>query len=107
LGQGDGDLTNRLPMYSKNEIGQLIRWFNEFISNQMNMIKRVKNSLKASKKTVKTVSSSNEKIHRSMQTIENMVKTLSSIGEKSSKEALELVVYINKQTQKLSKVIEG
>lgn len=77
IADGEGDLTNRVNIQSTNEIGQLIRWFNKFISNQMNMIKQVKDSLKASKKTVKTVSSSNEKIQHSMQTIESTVKTLS------------------------------
>lgn len=77
IAEGEGDLTNRVTIHSTNEIGQLIRWFNKFISNQMNMIKRVKNSLKASKRTVKTVSSSNQKIQQSMQTIETTVKTLS------------------------------
>lgn len=78
IAEGEGDLTKRLPMDSTNEIGQLIRWFNKFISNQMNMIIRVKNSLKASQKTVTTVSNSNQKIQNSMRSIEEMVHTLSN-----------------------------
>jgi hypothetical protein len=78
IAEGEGDLSKRVTIHSTNEIGQLIRWFNKFISNQMNMIKQVKDSLKASKRTVKTVSSSNEKIQQSMKTIEGTVKTLSN-----------------------------
>lgn len=78
IAEGEGDLTNRVTISSTNEIGQLIRWFNKFISNQMNMIKRVKNSLKTSKKTVKTVSISNKKIQQSIEVIENTVNTLSN-----------------------------
>ena len=77
IAEGEGDLSNRVNVSSTNEIGQLIRWFNKFISNQMNMIKMVKDSLKASKRTVHTVSSSNAKIQKSMDTIESTVKTLS------------------------------
>lgn len=77
MAEGEGDLTKRLPMTTKNEFGEMIRWFNKFLNNQVHIIKRVKNSLKASKKTVKTVSSSNEKIQNSMNTIEEMVHTLS------------------------------
>ena len=77
IAEGEGDLTNRVAIRSTNEIGQLIRWFNKFISNQMNIIKRVKNSLKASKKTVKTVSNSNQKIQTSIKEIEEAVHTLS------------------------------
>ena len=78
MADGEGDLTNRVTISSTNEIGQLIRWFNKFISNQMNMIKRVKNSLKTSKKTVNTVSKSNKKIQESIGIIENTVNTLSN-----------------------------
>jgi len=78
MAEGEGDLTNRVTISSTNEIGQLIRWFNKFISNQMNMIKRVKNSLKTSKKTVNTVSISNKKIQESIGIIENTVNTLSN-----------------------------
>lgn len=78
IAEGEGDLTNRVPMRSTNEIGQLIRWLNKFVSNQMNIIKRVKNSLKTSEKTVKTVSNSNQKIQQSIKTIETTVNTLSN-----------------------------
>lgn len=78
IAEGEGDLTNRVSMQSRNEIGQLTRWFNKFISNQMNIIKRVKNSLKASKKTVKTVSNSNQKIQDSIKLIESTVHVLSN-----------------------------
>lgn len=78
IAEGEGDLTNRVTISSTNEIGQLIRWFNKFISNQMNMINRVRNSVKISKQTVKTVSSSNKKIQQSIEVIEETVNTLSN-----------------------------
>lgn len=103
IAEGDGDLTNRLPMYSTNEIGQLIRWFNKFISNQMNMIKRVKDSLKASKKTVKTVSGSNQKIQQSMHTIEEMVNTLSNNSMEQSRLFHKTQIEVNKIADSLEK----
>lgn len=77
IAEGEGNLKNRVTVSSTNEIGQLIRWINRFISNQMNMIKRVKNSLVISKRTVKTVSASNEKIQNSIIKIEETIKMLS------------------------------
>lgn len=111
IAEGDGDLTNRLPMDSTNEIGQLIRWFNKFISNQMNMIKRVKNSLKASKKTVKTVSNSNQKIQDSMRSIEEMVHTLSNNSTKQNQLFHNTQVEVNKiadslENNELSQLVE-
>lgn len=77
IAEGEGDLTYRVPMDSTNEIGQMIRWFNKFVSNQMNIIKRVQNSLKTAEKTVKTVSHSNRRIQDSIEKIETTVNTLS------------------------------
>ena len=31
IARGDGDLTRRLPVNSKDEVGQLAQWFNEFL----------------------------------------------------------------------------
>lgn len=78
IAEGEGNLKNRVTVSSTNEIGQLIRWINRFISNQMNMIKRVKNALAISKSTVKTVSASNVKIQDSIHKIENAVQILSN-----------------------------
>lgn len=103
IAEGEGDLTNRLPMNSTNEIGQLIRWFNKFISNQMNMIKRVKNSLKASKKTVKTVSKSNQKIQDSMRSIEEMVHTLSNNSMEQNRLFHNTQIEVNKIAESLEK----
>ncbi|MGB4661041.1 MAG: methyl-accepting chemotaxis protein [Mobilitalea sp.] len=77
IADGEGSLKKRITITSTNEIGQLIRWINKFISNQMNMIKRVKDSLKISKRTIKTVSTSNDKIQRSIHKIEDTVKIMS------------------------------
>ncbi|WP_099468938.1 methyl-accepting chemotaxis protein [Konateibacter massiliensis] len=100
IAEGEGDLTKRLPMETTNEIGQLIRWFNKFISNQMNMIKRVKSSLKTSQKTVKTVSSSNQKIQQSMRTIEDMVNTLSN-------NSMEQNILFYKTQQEVNKIADS
>ncbi len=40
LAEGEGDLTIRMPRTSKDEIGEIARWFNKFLSSQMLTIKR-------------------------------------------------------------------
>jgi methyl-accepting chemotaxis protein len=41
LAQGEGDLTKRLDIRGKDEIGELARWFNRFIENQQNVVKEI------------------------------------------------------------------
>jgi methyl-accepting chemotaxis protein len=41
LGLGAGDLSIRLPVESKDEIGDLARWFNQFMQKQQEMIKEI------------------------------------------------------------------
>ena len=77
IAEGEGDLTRRVTVYSPNEIGELARWFNKFVSNQMNMVKRVGNSVKTAQNTVKRVSKSTQKIQNSISSIEKTVTNLS------------------------------
>jgi methyl-accepting chemotaxis protein len=44
IAQGEGDLTRRLPIHGKNEIGELGEWFNTFISKLHGIINQVSGS---------------------------------------------------------------
>ncbi len=46
LARGEGDLTSRMPVNSKDEIGQLATRFNEFISRLQGMIREIANNAK-------------------------------------------------------------
>lgn len=41
IAQGDADLTQRLIAASKDEMGELVNWFNRFIENLQKMVKQV------------------------------------------------------------------
>ncbi len=41
ISEGDGDLTARLPVVSKDEVGQLSRWFNVFIEKLQKIIQNI------------------------------------------------------------------
>ncbi|MCP3924186.1 MAG: methyl-accepting chemotaxis protein [Desulfobacterales bacterium] len=41
ISEGDGDLTVRLPVVSKDEVGQLSRWFNVFIEKLQKIIQNI------------------------------------------------------------------
>jgi methyl-accepting chemotaxis protein len=77
IAEGEGDLTKRVEITVFNELGELGRWFNKFVSNQMHMIQRVGISVKTSKNTVKRVSKATKKIEDSIITIKDTVNSLS------------------------------
>lgn len=41
IAQGEGDLTKRLQIVNKDEVGELSKWFNEFIDHLQKMIKSI------------------------------------------------------------------
>jgi len=41
IAQGEGDLTKRIPVTSKDEVGQLVMWFNTFIEKLQGIIKEI------------------------------------------------------------------
>ncbi|MFT8871606.1 MAG: methyl-accepting chemotaxis protein [Sporolactobacillus sp.] len=76
IAEGAGDLTRRLDKTGYNEIGELSKWFNKFINNQLTMVKRVGSSAKTSKKAIATVTEMTGHISGSMKTVEGTVEQL-------------------------------
>lgn len=76
IAEGEGNLTKRVKKISSDEIGELSRWFNKFLNNQMTMLHRVKSSAKTTKKSVNIVSSITRDVKSGMGIIENTVMNL-------------------------------
>jgi methyl-accepting chemotaxis protein len=76
IAEGEGNLTKRVNKMSSDEIGELSRWFNKFINNQMSMLYRVKKSARTTKKSVNMVSNITGNVKKGMGVIENTVVSL-------------------------------
>lgn len=76
IAEGEGDLTKRVKKLSSDEVGELSRWFNKFINNQMVMVKRMGMASEDAKESTGVVSSLTKKLKKSMNVIENTVGTL-------------------------------
>ena len=76
IAEGEGDLAKRVDKISTDEIGELSRWFNKFINNQMSMLKRVKMSAKNTEKSVKVVSNISNEVRDGMAVIQDTVVSL-------------------------------
>ncbi len=84
LVEGEGDLTQRININSKDELGELADWFNKFIEKTQVMIKDVKSSVKELEthssglfQASNQMSSTTEETTRSMQEIANAVNDTS------------------------------
>ncbi len=89
---GAGDLSQRIPVKSQDEIGQLSVAFNEFVSQIQNIVSEVQvtsDSLKkttaqvanVSEITVDKTSSSQQEVHRATDTVSQMAETAHVIKE--------------------------
>ena len=76
IAEGEGNLTKRVSKMSSDEVGELSRWFNKFINNQMSMLKRVKVSAKNTDKSVKVVSNISNEVKDGMAVIQDTVVSL-------------------------------
>ncbi len=44
VAEGEGDLTKRLEVASRDEVGELSRWFNTFLSKMQNVVRQIKDN---------------------------------------------------------------
>ena len=76
MAEGEGDLTSRVHKLSSDEVGELSKWFNKFINNQMHMLSRVKESSTTTKKSISLVSSISNNVKNGMDDIQSTVVNL-------------------------------
>lgn len=76
IAEGEGNLTKRVKKMSADEVGEVSRWFNKFINNQMSMLKRVRKSVKTTKNSVGIVSKITGEVESGMSQIEDTVVSL-------------------------------
>lgn len=84
IAEGDGDLRLRVEKKSNDEIGELARWFNKFINNQMTVVKRIKSSSKDSEISTQYLSNLSENVKDSSQIIGGVVNKIIDATQKQN-----------------------
>ncbi|MDP4088981.1 MAG: methyl-accepting chemotaxis protein [Bacillota bacterium] len=84
IAEGDGDLTLRVEKSSNDEIGELSRWFNKFISNQMGMIRRIGRASKDSRASAHSLSNLAENVQKNTGTIANSISEFLTASQKQN-----------------------
>jgi methyl-accepting chemotaxis protein len=84
IAQGEGDLTKRLPIHGRNEVGELSEWFNTFISKLHGIISQVTgSSLQLASASTQLQSTSGE-MKESVNQLSSQSTTLATAGEEMS-----------------------
>jgi methyl-accepting chemotaxis protein len=77
IAEGEGDLTQRLEVTAKDEIGELSKWFNLFVTKIQNLVNQVKNNAYTLSESSEQVSIA---IEQANQGIENIAHEMSNVS---------------------------
>jgi len=109
ISEGEGDLTQRVNVDTKDEIGDLALYFNNTLGSISNLIKRIKYKVDALTNTGHELSSNMSKTSKAVDQIsanfENMKVTMKK-QEESSSEADKAMKMIKENINNLNKLIE-
>ena len=110
ISEGEGDLTRRLDISSKDEIGDLSIYFNETLEKISNLIKRIKDKVNALTNTGHELTASMAKTSKSVDVISadfDGMKSKMGKQEENAAEAEKAVQAIKDCIDRLNKMIES
>jgi methyl-accepting chemotaxis protein len=84
IAQGEGDLTRRLPVLGKNEIGELSEWFNTFIAKLHGIISQVSGSSMQLASSALELQLTSKQMTESIAQLSSQSTSLATAGEEMS-----------------------
>jgi len=84
IAQGEGDLTRRLPIHGRNEVGELSEWFNTFVGNLHNIISQVSGSSLQLASSALQLQQTSQQMTESIAQLSSQSTSLATAGEEMS-----------------------
>jgi methyl-accepting chemotaxis protein len=84
IAQGEGDLTMRLSVTGKDEVGELAKWFNVFIDKLQGLIKDVAEGVKTISSSSTELSAISEEMSQDIMDVSDKSNTVSAAAEEMS-----------------------
>ena len=84
IAQGEGDLTMRLEATSRDEVGELARWFNTFIEKLQGIIKEITGGVETLSSSSTELSAISEQMTQGIQNVSDKSNTVSAAAEEMS-----------------------
>ena len=84
IAQGEGDLTMRLEVTSRDEVGELARWFNVFIEKLQGIIRDIASGVQTLSSSSTELSAISEQMTQGIQNVSEKSNTVSAASEEMS-----------------------
>jgi methyl-accepting chemotaxis protein len=84
IAQGEGDLTKRLPIYGKNEVGELSEWFNTFVEKLHGIISQLSSTALQLASSATELQSTSREMQESVNQLSSQSTNLATAGEEMS-----------------------
>jgi methyl-accepting chemotaxis protein len=84
IAQGEGDLTMRLEASSRDEVGELAKWFNVFIEKLQGIIRDIAGGVDTLSSSSTELSAISEQMTQGIQTVSDKSNTVSAAAEEMS-----------------------
>ncbi len=81
IAQGEGDLTKRLPVLGKNEVGELSEWFNTFVGKLQEIIRLLGSNALQLASAATQLDSTSTQMKDSVSNLSSQTTTLATAGE--------------------------
>jgi len=110
IAEGEGDLTKRVQVSSKDEIGEVGNWFNQFIDKLHNIISEVQQGSNTLAKQTQEVATNSRSISSSVGTMNDQAGTVSTASKAMYENIVEMALEVetmNENTYKVSKFSEN
>jgi methyl-accepting chemotaxis protein len=90
IAQGEGDLTQRVDITSKDEVGELATWFNAFVTKVHDIVFEVSSATREVASAATEIAASNEEMASGMKEQSQQVTQVSSAIEQMSQSVVEV-----------------
>ncbi|MDK9719111.1 MAG: methyl-accepting chemotaxis protein [Trichlorobacter sp.] len=84
IAQGEGDLTKRLPIHGKNEVGELSEWFNTFVEKLHGIITQLSSTALQLASSATELQSTSREMQESVNQLSSQSTNLATAGEEMS-----------------------
>ncbi|NKE73077.1 methyl-accepting chemotaxis protein [Candidatus Manganitrophus noduliformans] len=102
-----GDLTQRIDIKSRDEIGELGRWFNTFSEKFSGIISRVKDSTRSLAVSSEELSASSQQMGSNSEQTEKLASTVSSASEQTSRNVQAVATAAEEMTATLKEISQN
>ena len=104
ISEGDGDLTQRLPVETKDEIGQLAQYFNNFVTKLQGIIADIATNAQTVASSATELTAVSGQTAQSVQTLASKTNTVAAAAEEMSANISTVATGMEQTTGNLSSV---